>query len=298
MIAMIIHVTISQHGVKFKTPTPCKMKRGSATTNHNFAYVTPYGSTSVHSYEWTTEQWKELAPCPYRDSALVIIDGALTAVGGEMRSDFSSNLLTLRQGSWGKVYPPMKTARSQSAVASKSDYVVVVGGRGCDGGWISTVELLDVKAKHWHLNVSDLPQPLTKPSAAVCGNQIHVIGEECEGYSCFIQPLPPSGKAVMFNPIKPWNPLPRLPVRASTAATLSGQLVIVGGKQDSTPVLSGKAIHQLLNGKWVKIGSLSRDREWCLVASHLQDNMIIIGGVDAAESFEICFLYHQSLSVV
>ena len=59
-----------------KNTAPCGMARGSATNDHNFAYFTPHNSTL------RTEQWEELPSCPYRDSALVIIDGELTIYCG------------------------------------------------------------------------------------------------------------------------------------------------------------------------------------------------------------------------
>ena len=64
-----------------KKAAPCRMERGSATTDDQFAYFTP-GSKSVFSYHWSTEEWKELPSPPYQYSGLVIIDGELTAVGG------------------------------------------------------------------------------------------------------------------------------------------------------------------------------------------------------------------------
>ena len=63
---------------------PCEMARGSATTDHQFSYFTPDDSNSVYSYQWSTEKWEELPPCPYYHSGLVIINGQLTAVGGRV----------------------------------------------------------------------------------------------------------------------------------------------------------------------------------------------------------------------
>ena len=60
----------------------------------------------------------------------------------------------------------------------------------------------------------------------------------------------------------------------STAATLSGQLVIIGGYSLSRV----KTIHQLFNGQWVKIESMSCGRRQCLVVSPSPDKMMIVGG--------------------
>ena len=64
----------------------------------------------------------------------------------------------------------------------------------------------------------------------------------------------------------------------STAATLSGQLVIIGGGDRP----SVKTIHQLFNGQWVEIGSMSCGRSECLVVSSSPDKMMIVGGVGSS----------------
>ena len=72
----------------------------------------------------------------------------------------------------------------------------------------------------------------------------------------------------------------------STAATLCGQLVIIGGWEGWPPVNS---IHQLVDGEWVRIESIASDRSYCLVASPSPDRIIVVGGGDGAEdSVEEC----------
>ena len=73
----------------------------------------------------------------------------------------------------------------------------------------------------------------------------------------------------------------------STAATLCGQLVIIGGKGGGPPVNS---IHQLVDGQWVNIGSMSSDRSECLVASPSPDKMVVVGGLSCyrLDSVEVC----------
>ena len=180
----------------------------------------------------------------------------------------------------------MNTARSDTTVVSSSDgeYIIVIGGdRGGDGwSWTATVELFQVSSRRWH-QLENLPQPLTRPSATICGNQLHVIGSDRNGYSCFLQALLSSDRPITSRSIAiSWTSLPRLPVNFSTAATLSGQLVIIGGWQDGSPV---KTIHQLFNGQWVKIGSVFCGRRGCLVSP---DKMMIVGGkIGVFEELEI-----------
>ena len=253
------------------------MSRGSATTDGQFAYFTPYLSTSVSRYEWRGEKWEELPSCPYMNSGLVIIDGKLTAVGGVDESRHTNKLLTLRQKKWVEEYPPINTARSSPAVVSTSDgeYLIVIGGLG--DGWTATVELFQVKSRRWY-KLTDLPQPLTHPSATICGDQLNVIGLEDTGYSCSLQAVPSSDQPITSPLTLSWKPLPPLPMTVSTAATLCGQLVVVGGsRRDGSPVNS---IHQLVDGQWVEIGFMATGRRLCLVVSPSPDKIIIVGGWD------------------
>ena len=136
------------------------MARGSATTDGRFAYFAPFESTSLYQYEYSTEKWLDLPPCPYHNSGLAFIDSELTTVGGWYdRSHPTNKLFTLRQRNWVMKYSPMNTARSSPAVVSTSDgdYLIVIGGY--DGGhWTATVELFQVKNRRWH-KLTDLPQP-------------------------------------------------------------------------------------------------------------------------------------------
>ena len=269
------------------------MERGSATTDHQFAYFTPDDSNLVYRYKWNTEQWNKLPSCPYSNCALVIIDGTLTTVGG----GYTNKLLTLRQKHWVEEYHPMNTARSYPAVVSTfgGDYIIVIGGY-C-GGWTGTVELFQVKTRRWY-KLTNIPQPLGLPSATICDNQLHVIGYANDGYSCSIKNLPSSDEPITSQSIPhliSWTSLPRLPVTFSTAATLYEQLVIIGGMQGGSTVNS---IHQLVDGKWVAIGSMSSNRWKCLVVSPSPDRMMIVGGVrtaglvsrDSVETVEECIV--------
>ena len=125
----------------------------------------------------------------------------------------------------------MPRSRNHPAVVSTSDgkHLIVIGGYG-GGGRTATVELFQVKSRRWY-QLTDLPQYLHWPSATICGDLLHVIrGIDAKGYSCSLRSLPSSGD----QPIPPqslsWTPLPPLPVKWSTAATLCGQLVLIGGR--------------------------------------------------------------------
>ena len=146
---------------------------------------------------------------------------------------------------------------------------------------VGLVELFQVKTRRWY-KLINIPQPLRFPSATICDDQLHVIGWDDKGYTCSI---PSSDEPITSQSIPhliSWTPLPRLPVMRSTAATLYEQLVIIGGVQGRSTVNS---IYQLVDGKWVVIGSMSSNRRDCLVVSPSPDRMMIVGGVKTAGLF-------------
>ena len=253
------------------------MSRGAVTTDGRCAYFTPFnpfGSNSVYQYEWRTGKWGELPACQYFDCGLIVIDKQLIAVGG----DNSTKLLTLRGGRWVEEYPPMNVACSSPAVVSTADgeYLIVIGGQ-FSGAWTATVQIFQVQSRVWYL-FTNLPEPIHIPSATICGENLHVIGIDAKGYSCSLQALPPSDDSTQLLStlhLISWTPLPPLPVTDSTAATLCGQLVLIGGRRDDLPV---RSIHQLVQGEWVEIGSMGTDRSWCLVATQSPDRILIVGG--------------------
>ena len=126
-----------------KKRAPRRMQRGSATTDGRFAYFTPENSTSLYQYEYSTEKWSDLPPCPYRNSGLAIIDSELTTVGGLNGRSRTNKLFTLRQRKLVEKYPPMNTARQCPAVVSTSDgnYLIVIGWRDGGDDRTATVEL-------------------------------------------------------------------------------------------------------------------------------------------------------------
>ena len=264
-----------------KKRAPWYILGGSAATDGRFVYIIPEGSDSFYQYECSTEKWMELPSCPYEDSGLAIIDSELTTVGGVDRAGrYTNKLFTLRQGKWVEMYPPMNTARSSPAVVSTSDgdYLIAIGGFDSDADETATVELFQVKSRRWY-TLTDLPQPLPFLSATICGDMLHVIGRDRNGYSCSLQSLPSNDRPITSPLTLSWKPLPPLPVKYSTVATLCGQLVLIGGRQDRSPVNS---IHQLVEGQWVEIGSMTRIRQWCLAVSLSPDRILIVGGVGAS----------------
>ena len=75
----------------------------------------------------------------------------MTTVGGVQSGWFSSNkvtgqLFSLQKGKWKERCSPLNNARPSPAVVSACynghDYIIVAGGMGGGGGWLTSVEVL------------------------------------------------------------------------------------------------------------------------------------------------------------
>ena len=292
IVCCVISLQLSLH-CHHKRAAPERMNRGSATTDGRFVYFTLSGSTSAYQYDFTSDKWNQLPSCPFCGSGLAMVAGELTAMGGYDGPHFTNKLVTLRQGKWVEEYPPMVTVRSSPAVVSTSDganVIVIGGGQGTYNGcfqWTTSVELFRVESRSWG-KLTDVPQPLHRPSATITGHQLSVIGTGTNGYSCSIQSLPSSHQPIASQTSPQtlhWKFLPPLPVRESTVATLCGQFIVVGGWRGQSPVNS---IHQLMDGKWVVIGSMASGRWYCLVASPSPGRIVIAGGMGSEGCVEEC----------
>lgn len=269
--------------------------KGSAITDHQYIYCTSGGSNTLFRYEWNTDEWLVLPPLPYIDSGLVIINGELTTVGGREGPQRTKDLLTLRQGKWVPEYPPMHTARSHTAVVSTPDgnFVFVIGG--CFDNWTplisvggvdisTTVLLFQVKTRKWY-ELTSLPS-LPSLSTTICRNQLYVIGDDLNGYSCSLQALLSIDQATTSQCLSrfiTWTPVPPLPLYESTAATPRGQLIIIGGEErllqgEKIVRIIQNTVYQLLNGQWVHIGRMYQHRKQCLAVSPSHDKVFVIGG--------------------
>ena len=273
-----------------KGKAPREMSRGSATTFDQRAYFIACGSTSVYLYDLSTNKWEKLPLSRYCNSGLCVIDGCLTTVGGNNREQYTNKLFTLEQEKWVEKYPPMHTARSWPAItsANNGDYLIVIGGLTDDCSYTCVIELFTTKTRRWY-KLTNLTEALPKPSATVCDDKLYVVGFSNKGYSCSLQNLPsgeePNREQLTY-PIS-WTQLPCLPVTGSTPATLSGELILIGGREGG---LQGNSIHQLVNGKWVEIGTTSSGRYECLVIRKSPGELMIVGGKGAEDGVEDCVI--------
>ena len=183
---------------KYGEKAPCTMSRYSdAVVNGSVAYFKLPRSELLLAFNVPTETWSRLPDCLADLTTLVVVKDYLTTVGGKG----TNCLFSLIEDNWTEVFPPMPTER-HNVTAVCTDTVLVVAG-GEENGLIraktlKTVEVMNTETRQWS-TAADLPGPLYKASATVCGGHLYMLGGWGNGLttiksvlSCSVSHLPTS----------------------------------------------------------------------------------------------------------
>ena len=255
------------------------MWRGAATSIGTMAFFNPGLTSIVYIYDSTAKDWSELPHCLHCGFTLVAIDNMVTAVGGNQDLYTpGSALLSFSNGKWVELYPPMPTKRCFPAAVCTSNYLVVVGG--C-GKALATVEIMDVTTLQWSTSASLPVRVSSAASMAACGDTIYHLGDDTNRvYWCSLKSLLHFSKQNVANPQQTstvWKRASDLPVSRSTAVTLCGQLVSVGGYDDSGEVDAVYCYDSTMN-KWRKVGKLLSCKGLPLATTLSGDKLIVVHG--------------------
>ena len=277
--------------------------RGAAVVDGNTVYINSGGSFKVYSCQISSEEllWSTLPDSHCIYFSLAVIDGLLTCVGG-LGGSYIDTLNSLTgEGSkrqWSEVFPPMPTARSQTASITTEQALVVAGG--FDGGNdLHTVEVMNISTKQW-TSSQYLPHPFTWISGTICGDQLYlgggyiidVVEASMSVLTCSLTDLlPPQSLGVRLHTrslaTKPgvWREIKDLPVTGFTLITLGGHLLAIGGWSTSDSFFfSGPSAdvhhydHQ--TDSWHVITRMKNKRNQPLSAVLPEGKLLVVGGYD------------------
>ena len=278
---------------------PCGMGRYSDAVVHN---GTVYCNNDSKVYAYHISSWSLTPDTPYKQFALAVVDGLLTTVGGFGGYDRknTNKLLSLTgEGSgrrWTEKFPPMPTKRYEVSALCTGTTLIAVGG--CGGymeGVLKTVEVLNTETLEWH-TAADLPKPLTSSSIALCGDLVYMLGgvnEDGDGtnsvYSCSLTSLlsstgPTSLGGRLVSTLtrsskgSPWNRVADLPVINSTAVSLHGRLLAIGGKDSKGKPTTAVHMYQPTTNSWEVISHMTTLRNQCLSAVLPDNQLMVVGG--------------------
>ena len=166
-----------------------------------------------------------------------------------------------------KVFPPMNYERSNLAVVSDDHYVIAVGG-----GDEMSVELFNISSNTWS-TVTCLPRPLRWITATLSRNILYAMNDLGQVYSIPMSYWTNNTSSKLSRPQPTLHSI--VPVNESTLSTISGEVVVVGGKRGNDYCSD---IHQLCLKKWVTIGCMDIPRYKPMVAILPGDRMVVVGG--------------------
>ena len=287
---------------------PERMQRGAAVVHGNTVYINSGGSHKVYSCQMTSEGllWSTLPDSCYKWFSLAVIDGLLSCVGGHSEQLGASRTNTLHsltggghKRQWSEVFPPMPTARSDTASVTTEQALVVAGGNDGEKN-LDTVEVMNIATKQW-TTAQHLPHPFGVISGTICGNQLYLGG----GFIWLTEPsksvltcsltdlLPPQSLAVrlrtLFLATKPgvWREIKNLPVTLSTLTTLGGHLLAIGGRSESHGSTADVHCYDHQTDSWHVVSKMKNKRYESLSAVLPEDQLLIVGGYVSMTSVEI-----------
>ena len=229
----------------------------------------------IFQYSWRREVWSTLPECPVKHFCLIQFMGRLTTVGGQDRAVSTTGRVyefVSKSQRWQESLPPMPTARSSVVVIArpssspKPPAIAVCGGLG-DGDRVvlNIVEVFCHSTSQWH-TAEPLPTPLCALTSATVGDIAYLLGGVgkdfyfCYTKNCFSVSLdslfdtatPPGASQSQHGSL--WMAVSDIPLVASSAASLGGSLVAIGGQVSSTDSPPSAATHLLTSsGSWERV---------------------------------------------
>ena len=201
---------------------------------------------------------------------------------------------------WEEFLKPMPTARFYLSVATTQSAIVASGGvTGARDNGIpvpcATVEVYNSETSQWH-TTDPLPVPCKLMTAVIIADTWYLLGGIGTGGKSLttVQYTPlttliqratsPTHQSASHMSV--WKTLPDTPLKWSTAASLSGNLLAVGGYNDSTPSSPALYVFLPLTNSWVRVttGDLPVSRWSCTAVQLSSNQLLVVGGADDKEN--------------
>ena len=271
---------------------------------------------NVYSYDVPSDSWSQLPDCVHPSGSLAIVNGWLTAVGGECFPTCSNELFSLTgEGSgrrWTKKFPSMPTKRCVTTSLCTGTTLIVAGGQGEGARVLSTVEVMDTETHQWS-TAADLLQLMYCASATVCGDQFYMLGGINKKFTCIksvyacsvsslLQSCVPSSLEANFerqtlsDKASVWRQVADLPVTQSTCESFHGRLLAIGGEMDSGGPTTAVYMYDSTTNSWKIISHMTTGQYRCFTAVLSNNQLMVVGGFDSggtsADTVEIASIYN------
>ena len=253
----------------------------------------------VFQYDPSRNEWSRLPLHQVFYFAMVQFKGNLITVGGVLTysNSITGKVYYFKEQSqrWEEFLKPMSTARYSLSVATTQSAIVASGGAtGVRDDGIpvtcATVEVYSSETSQWY-TADPLPEPCGAMTSVTIADTWYQLGGGggtgdkslttvlCAPLTALIQKATsPTHQSASHMSV--WKTLPDTPMKRSTAASLSGNLLAVGGYNVSTP--SSPALYAFLplTNSWVRVttGELPEPRHFCTAVQLSSDRLLVVGG--------------------
>ena len=285
---------------------PVEMFRAQAVVMGEKVYMgggNPEGEDDydiIYQYSTSKDEWNRLPPRLVAFFAMAQFVGNLITVGGLSESaekDYiTGKVYRFKEESqeWEEFLKPMPTARCACTVATTQSTIIATGGATGvrDDGNVPciAVEVYCSETSQWY-TADPLPAPCYLMSSVTITNTCYLLG----GVDADANPVAtvlyahltsliqkatsPTHQSASHTSV--WKTLPDTPLMRSTAASLCGNLLAIGGSDGET-ISPEVYVFFPLNNTWVRImtGALLEPRAGCTAVQLSSNTMMVIGGGD------------------
>ena len=256
----------------------------------------PDDNLHVFQYNTPRDEWSRLPPHTVCYFAMAQFTGNLITVGGVTHGCPTCKVYRFKEESqeWEEFIKPMPTARTYLTVATTKSAIIASGGatdvRDGNAVTCTTVEVYSSETSQWY-TADPLPAHCYGMSSVTIAGTCYLLGgadADNKGITTVLYASLTSliQKATSrthqsASHTSVWKTLPDTPLKRSAGASLSGNLLAVGGNNTKTtfPVIN---IFFPLTNSWVRVtdGDLLEPRHSCTAVQLSSNTMIVIGGRD------------------
>ena len=238
----------------------------------------------IQVFNTQTNKWSLLPRYGYKWFAMTVINHHLTLVGGRGGGWEVTNQLAVYEPSsqhWTYPYNPMPTPRDSPAVLMYDIWLLVAGGRDASWTALATVELFNTSTNQW-LATSSLPMPCNLLTSAIVDNYGYLVTHSKQVFRVFLPDIVSQtvNQSTSKSPAL-WCRLPDTPLRCSTAISLRGYLLVVGGSHDNHTRTDIHLYHPE-SEQWTKVGDLPNVRHYCSCVVLPSGELLVAGGSESS----------------
>ena len=243
---------------------------------------------TVMKLDLQKDEWTQLPQYCSRGFAMTSHMNQLVLVGGyDLRMLQRTNQIGVYvNGKWTNPYQPMNIARSHSTAVCFKNSIIIAGGWN-DKGHISSVEVLDITSRRWHMAES-LPSPQINIKSTLIASTLYLMGGlDYNGYTRVVHKVDLNeliAKAISQKATSTlWQDIESSPLYLSAPLSVRGSLLAVGGRVDRYNSSSSINLYQPDINQWVEVGNLPTVRYGCTCSVLPSGEIIVAGGHDQSE---------------